>query len=113
MTIHLNIAKQFSETPGPRYCEEGEFSGEQFRNELLEPAFAKVRDSTNGKVIVDFDGTAGYATSFLEEAFGGLARIYEPSEVIKYIELVCTEEPGLVEEVGNYIKNARIKKFSR
>ncbi len=102
MAINLSIARDFSETPGPRYIVEGEYSGEQFRKDLLEPAFVKARDSRQ-PLIVDLDGVVGYATSFLEEAFGGLARIYDPGDVLKSLELVCKDEPSLVEEVRRYI----------
>ena len=69
--LTLPVAK-FSDTPGPRSREEGDFSGEQFLEEVLLPQFEEaVR--TNQKLVVDLDGAEGYATSFLEAAFGGLA----------------------------------------
>ena len=111
MAIHLSIAKQFSETPGPRFREEGDFSGEQFRDELLEPEFLEACKSCQ-QLMIDLDGTAGYATSFLEEAFGGLARKHEASEILKAITLVCDDEPGLIEEIKNYIRDAKMKRFA-
>ena len=62
---------------------------------------------------MDLDGVVGYATSFLEEAFGGLARIYDPKDVLRTIELVCTDEPSLVEEVKHYIEDARLKRNAK
>jgi hypothetical protein len=59
----------FTEFPGGRYREDGEFSGEQFRDDVLIPALAD-----HDRVVVILDGTAGYPSSFLEEAFGGLIR---------------------------------------
>ena len=35
--IQLSIANDFSKTPGVRFPEEGEFSGQQFREEFLKP----------------------------------------------------------------------------
>ena len=35
--IQLSIANDFSKTPGVRYPEEGEFSGQQFREDFLKP----------------------------------------------------------------------------
>jgi hypothetical protein len=105
MAIELNIAREFSETPGPRSRDEGEFSGDQFLDELLEPRFIEARDS-HQMLIVDLDGTVGYATSFLESAFGGLARKYGPSDVLRILDLTCKDEPSLVEEVKRYIKDA-------
>ncbi len=71
--IDVNIAKEFSRIPGPRKRWEGGYSGEQFFDEILRPRFLAARDA--GAVLrVDLDGAVGYPTSFLEEAFGGLAR---------------------------------------
>jgi hypothetical protein len=61
-------------SPGGRYISDGPFSGEWFRNEILGPAVATALESED-KVKVELDGTAGYGSSFLEEAFGGLIRV--------------------------------------
>ncbi|TKT71421.1 DUF4325 domain-containing protein [Afipia massiliensis] len=69
----LSIATDFSRYPGPRYRRNGEFSGQAFREEKLIPALKEVQAS--GEVlIVILDDVAGYGSSFLEEAFGGLIR---------------------------------------
>jgi len=112
MAIHLSIARDFTETPGPRSRDEGEFSGDEFREELLEPAFLKAR-AEKSSLVVDLDGTVGYATSFLEAAFGGLAREYEPADVLATIEVICQDEPSLVDEVKKYIREAKTKSFAQ
>jgi hypothetical protein len=53
------------------------------------------------------DDTAGYATSFLEAAFGGLAREYPIDEVLATLEFTSADEPYLPEEIREYIKEAR------
>ncbi|MGB8030858.1 MAG: STAS-like domain-containing protein [Terracidiphilus sp.] len=106
MAITLSVAKDFSETPGPRSREEGEFSGDEFRDNFLKPAFVQARDSRQ-RLVVDLDGVVGYATSFLEAAFGGLAREFGPCAVLETVELVCSDEPSLVEEVKRYIEDAK------
>jgi hypothetical protein len=65
----ISIARDYSETPGGRYVQDGPFSGERFRDELLAPA---LRD--HSRVEVDLDGALSLGSSFLEEAFGGLVR---------------------------------------
>lgn len=65
----LSVAKDFSPSPAGRFRSDGRFSGEQFREDLLLPALM-----ASDEVFVDFDGTDGYGSSFLEEAFGGLVR---------------------------------------
>lgn len=68
--LMLAIASDFSPTPGGRYRQHGPWSGEQFRDDYLVPALQSARHVT-----VLLDDTAGYAGSFLEEAFGGLVRV--------------------------------------
>jgi len=104
--IRLSIARDFSETPGPRSREEGEFSGEEFLDTLLLLKFEQAL-SGNDKLFVDLDGTEGYATSFLEAAFGGLCRKFDPGTVLRIIEFKSDDEPRLVTEVRNYIQDAK------
>lgn len=103
--MKLSIAKQFSRTPGPRYEKEGKFSGELFRKSLLLPIFLESK-SQNEKLEINLDGTAGYGTSFLEEAFGGLARELGIQVVLDNIIIVSKEIPYLKEDVEEYIQDA-------
>jgi len=104
--ITINIANEFSKTPGGRYREGGEYSGQEFRQEFLEPHFKNEDESQIEKIRIILDGGYGYATSFLEEAFGGLARTHGPETVLKHLVLVSEEEPELVNEIQSYIKQA-------
>ena len=106
LETRISIAKDFSEIPGPRSKAEGDFSGEDFLERFLLPAYEQaVADGV--KLFVDLDGTEGYATSFLEAAFGELARKFPPTEVLENITLKCDDEPYLIEEVKRYISEAR------
>lgn len=100
--------KDFSITPGSRYIDEGDFSGEVYRKNILEPIF-KESLQTGTKILIDLDGTIGYGTSWLEEVFGGLARIYGIENVIKLLEFKSDEEPYLINDIKEYIKNANKK----
>lgn len=102
MNLEINIALDFSETPGARYKTDGDFSGEDFFEKILEPKFLKIKD-TNNVLFVNLDNTAGYATSFLDEAFGGLARKYGKELVLQKINFVSIEEPYLIEEIKSYM----------
>jgi STAS-like domain of unknown function (DUF4325) len=101
----LVIAEDFSISPGSRYRHEGPNSGEEFRERILEPRFLAAQNR-NEKLIIDLDGVFGYATSFLEESFGGLAKRYGAKLVLDTIEWRCQNEPSLVEEIRKYIRNA-------
>jgi len=99
------VADDFSVTPGFRYESDGPNSGEEFRKKFLEPLFDD-KDSDE-RILIDLDGAAGYATSFLEEIFGGLARKYGAEVCKRRLEIKSDEEPFLKEEIDEYIKNAR------
>ena len=102
----INISKDFSETPGARYIKEGNYSGEEFRNTLLEPKFKEALQN-NEKLTINLVGGYGYPTSFLEEAFGGLARIYSPEKVLPVLEFISYDEPSLIKEIEEYIKKSK------
>ena len=102
----LKVAN-FTTAPGPRYISEGRNSGELFRKSLLLPMLqAAIAD--NDTLTVDLDGTSGYATSFLEECFGGLVREngYKLTQLHTFLNIVSDEEPGLLVEVEEYLHSA-------
>ena len=102
----ISISREFSATPGARYRSEGKFSGEEFQQSLLIPRYLEARKKKE-KLIINLDGGYGYPTSFLEEAFGGLARIYGSNEVNSTLEFVSEDEPSLIGEIRNYISSAK------
>jgi len=97
------FVKAFSEFPGPRYRNLGPSSGQEFREEILIPA---IKQYGAHKLIINLDGTCGYGSSFLEEAFGGLLRdrVVTPEEASVLVgNLVSEEDPSLVDEIREYI----------
>jgi hypothetical protein len=103
--LTLNIAVEFSKTPGPRFRTEGKFSGEEFRETVLKKRL-ELALKEGSALHIDLDGGYGYATSFLEEAFGGLAREYDPELVLKTLSFKSDEEPYLVDDIRGYIQKA-------
>lgn len=101
----INIAKDYTKTPGGRHKHEGKYSGEDFRKSILLPKYSEAKK--NGEeLVVDLDGGYGYAPSFLEEAFGGLVRETKDAEIQKIIQIISYEEPKLVEDIKTYITEA-------
>lgn len=104
----INIAKDYSDTPLGRYKDDGQFSGERFRDEFLIPAL-------NGgeKVCVVIDDVEGYGSSFLEEAFGGLVREghFTSEELKKKLELSLKDRDFEVYRnlIWKYISEAKRK----
>lgn len=109
MDTYLKLAKDFSETPGAR--SEGNFSGEEFYKGFLKPCFEEALNKDE-ILIIDLDGTIGYGTSFLDEAFGSLSRDFGKEVVLERIKFISNEEPYLTEEIKHYINEARIGEFS-
>ena len=100
----LKICNDFTDAPGGRLRSDGPKSGQEFRDEYLVPFFEKLVGKEKG--LIDLDGCFGYATSFLEEVFGGISRIYGPEKVINKLEFKSDEEPSLIDEIRDYIENA-------
>ena len=98
----VNIAKDFTRYPSGRYEKNGNTSGEAFRKRFLEGPLAK-----GEAVTIELDGTIGYGSSFLEEAFGGLIRALgiSSSELVGKLMLVSTDDV-LLDEIRQYIDEA-------
>lgn len=103
--INLTIATNFSFSPGPRFIKEGPDSGELFRTTILETKFKEATEK-NVQLVIDLDGVAGYGTSFLEEAFGGLVRDFGFNLVDSSITFISEEEPYLIKDIKDYMKDA-------
>jgi len=105
--IIIKISEEFSKTPGARYLDEGEFWGEDFRERILTPKLKEAIASGKG-LLIDLDGTAGYGTSFLEEAFGGLIRKdgFLFQQLNKILSFKSNEEKYLIEDIWGYMKDA-------
>lgn len=102
--MEIIICKDFTDAPGPRFKSQGDYSGEAFREDLLIPKFKEALEQ-NEKLIINFDGTFGYPTSFLEEAFGGLKEVYNKELILKTLEFISNDEIGLINEVKGYIES--------
>lgn len=102
MNKTVKISRDFSRFPGARYYTDGPFSGEMFRKEIIESLFEKNYDL----ITIDLDGTAGYATSFLEETFGGLVRRYGIEKVKDKIKIKSEEDPTLIDDIMEYMQDA-------
>lgn len=103
--LSYSIAKNYTDTPGPRYENEGKYSGENFRKSVLLDLIRQAKEQ-HTKLQIDFDGGYGYPTSFLEEAFGGAVRETKDKTLLSLFEFKSDEEPSLIQEVIKYISDA-------
>jgi STAS-like domain of unknown function (DUF4325) len=99
--VIIRIAQDFTRFPAGRFTGDGPYSGELFRQKLLEPHLAK-----GETIVVDFDGALGYGSSFLEEAFGGLIRDgYGATDLLGRL-IFKSKDESLKREVIGYIERA-------
>ena len=110
-TLNLNIAKDYTPAPGPRYEREGDWSGELFRKNIFFPLMNQAINEDK-MLIVDLDGTAGYGTSFLEEIFGGLIREHnlDYDKILQHLEIKSDEEDYLKDDINIYLNEAKEQK---
>jgi hypothetical protein len=101
----LKISSDYTDAPGGRLITDGEYSGEDFREEVLRPLLASL--GSDEILEINFDDSYGYPTSFLEEAFGGLAREIDSKELLKKMKFICNDEPSVIDRVLEYINNAK------
>ena len=96
----INIAKRFSRFPSGRALGDGPFPGESFRKDLLVPALEEYQ-----KVVIELDGVRGYNSSFLDEAFGELARqgVLSADDLDSRIEFKSDEFSDVIEEIKQYM----------
>jgi hypothetical protein len=97
--VLIKIETDFTDHPGGRNYTDGPFSGEEFRDRFLTPNM-----KAQTPICINFDGTWGCGKSFLEESFGGLARIFGIDRVLESISFVSDEDPELIERAKLYIK---------
>lgn len=100
--ILIDIGKDFAKHLGGRYKKDSEYSGEEFLEKLLEPAFLK-----HEKVVIQLDSLEGYSAGFLEESFGGLVRKYGYEAVIKKLELRSEKRKYLIKRIQEFMWDAR------
>ena len=82
----------FTEYPDVRYRDQDIDSGEEYYYDIINPNF-KLALSENKILIVDLDNTAGYASSFLDEAFGNLVYDFDFELIKKHLDIISTQEP--------------------
>ena len=101
----IKISSDFTDTPGHRYVDDGPYSGELFRDSLLIPSYLKALQ-TGEKLVIDLDDTYGCAPGFLEEIFGGMVRLGY-ANILDNIILISHDDPNLIEEIINYMKEEK------
>lgn len=99
----------YSEYPGPRYIKQGPCSGEDLYIKHLNPLFTEAIEKST-KLIINLDGTAGYAASFIDEIFGNIVFDFGIELFNNHIEIISNEEPEWLDVIEDVKKQWQIKK---
>lgn len=94
----IKYVRDYALSPGPRYNEQGQKSGEDFFNSTLKDWFNEAKNSSRILNVV-LDGTEGYLSSFLDESFGRLVFFYGLDNVEKNLNIISNSAPGLKEKL--------------
>lgn len=88
----ITIVNDFSKKPYGRYFDDGDSSGEEFRQKYLAPALKEFDEVT-----VVLTGYNRYGRSFIDEAFGGLIRNenFTKSELDRKLKYIHSDLPSI------------------
>lgn len=85
----------FTELPGARKKDDGNGSAEEFFDSFVKPMLDKVN---NDGLVIDFDGTWGYASSFVSELARRVNLYFEGKDFSETgITLVSNDDSTLIE----------------
>jgi len=99
----ISVGEDFSRFPAGRVKNDGDFSAEVFRDDILIPA---LKDDSISKITLKLDGVLGYSSSFLEETFGGLVRAKITKQDIENKITLQSTDRLLIKEINQYIEEA-------
>ena len=104
-TKWISVARDFSKFPQGCTAADGDYNATKFREEILVPALKE-----NDIVYVNLNGTLGFASSWLQEAFGGL--INEGFTLQELVDKLKIDTNSSIEEysIYQYIYQAEDKK---
>lgn len=102
--MQYDIGLEFTDFPGGRKRDAGDYSGEEFREDILVPLLENVE---NTEIELLLDHAVGYPVSFLEEAFGGLIRVhgYTKEVLLKRFKFI-TDKNNRRDRIIEYIETA-------
>lgn len=100
------IHKDFSDKLGARFRSDGDFSGQQFLEDILLPKF---EEAVKGKykVLIDLDKVWGYPSSFVSGSFGKLSKDNGALLVLNHLQFKSDDNPIRLEEIISEIKNPK------
>jgi len=98
------FTEEFTKYPGGRHKKDGPYSGEQFREEVLEPMFA-----SGGGIEIDMTGVLGVPASFIDESFAEIAKKYGKEKFLATIKVFSNDNANIFAEVMLFVEKATRK----
>ncbi len=100
--VKYEFIDKYTKFPGGRFERLGPYSGENFREKVLREIFK------SGKSIkIDATGVVtSFSPSFLDEAFGTLAKEYGLEKFTNTVSLLSDDNPSLSDKMMYYVKRA-------
>ena len=84
------------------------FINKMMRKEGILNIIKQAQMDNKEKLEINFDGCFGYPSSFLDEAFGGLAVAEKSHDVLNIIDLICNDDPKIIDDIVKSVKEAKI-----
>lgn len=94
------MSKDFHHILGGRERRISKYSGEDFREQFMDPNF-----ETHDRITINLDGVLGFPVEFIDEVFGVLSRKYGPDTVLEKIKLEARDN-FILDKITYMIKNA-------
>lgn len=104
--IIVNIATDFTPTPGARIYSDGPYSGQEFYDRLLKSKY-ELAIEKGLKLKVILDGVEGYTSSFINEAFSLLGNEFNSDSVWNNLIIVSNETPKYIQKVKESVYEKR------
>lgn len=95
MSVKTIKLRDWTRFPGGRFKEDGEFSGEEFRQEFL---------SEELEYCIDFNGVFTVGWSFLDESLGHIASQIGEDKFRKRFTFIADDDPDILSEIDTVIK---------
>lgn len=90
----------FTLVPGARYRKDGDGSAEAFFEDILKSNL-ETAISEKKIICIDFDGTWGYASSFISELARRISLEFTRDDVQNFIEFKSDDESMLIDRLKN------------
>lgn len=96
----------FSKLPGSRHREDGDYSADEFFEDYVKDPLEKIINTkSSASLLIDLDGTLGYASSFVSQLAVRVSEICSNKRKIKkLITIKSDEDPSQKEGFWNEMK---------